>query len=283
MYMMSAPTSSQPEGVQKPYPWRVLAVLVAAILVSVILITPYSLSLQASSLQNTPLPIPLAVLLPIQWLETTILYGVIAALGLWIAGRIGLGLPLLESWLAGRPEWQRLRRYALPAILAGLLVGVVILVIDGLVFAPYLKALLNPSGANPSPASIPSPPAWQGFLASFYGGITEEILLRLFVLSLLAWIGHLVNRTPEGRPGIWALWAANILAAVLFGLGHLPATVAAGLPLNGLVITRAILLNGLGGVVWGWFYWTFGLESAMICHFSGDIVLHVLAPLLAGG
>jgi membrane protease YdiL (CAAX protease family) len=271
-----------PEAAPKPYNWRLLAILVAAVLVSVILITPYSLTLQASSLQNAQLPLPLAVLLPIQWLETTILYGVLAAIGLYIAGRIGLGLPLLESWLAGHPEWERLRRFALPAILAGVMAGVAILALDALAFAPGLSALLNSSGTGATQASSLNPPAWQGLLASFYGGVTEEILLRLFVLSLLAWIGRFVNRTPEGRPGLGALWVANILAAVLFGLGHLPATAAAGLPLNALVVTRAIVLNGLAGVVFGWFYWTFGLESAMLSHFSADIVLHVLAPLLAG-
>ncbi len=34
----------------------------------------------------------------------------------------------------------------------------------------------------------PSVPFWQSFLAIFYGGIGEEILFRLFVMSLLVWI-----------------------------------------------------------------------------------------------
>ena len=119
-------------------------------------------------------------------------------------------------------------------------------------------------------------------MASFYGGITEEILLRLFMLSLLAWVGRLVSRTAEGRAGLAALWVANVLTAILFGLGHLPATAAAGFPIDALVITRAIVLNGLAGLVFGPFYWTFGLEAAMVSHFSGDILLHVIWPVLAG-
>lgn len=266
----------------KPYNLRVLAILVVAILVSVILITPYALSLQAESLKTAQLPLPLAILLPIQWLQTTILYGALAAIGLFIAGRIGLGLPFLESWLAGKPEWKRLRRYVLPAILSGALAGVAILLLDRFVFSPPLETEIKQLGPNIPGAPIPNPPAWQGFLASFYGGITEEILSRLFVLSLLAWLGRHVNRTSEGRPGLGALWVANILAAILFGLGHLPATAAAGLPLDALVILRAVVLNGLAGIVFGWFYWTSGLEAAMLSHFSADIVLHVIAPLLAG-
>jgi hypothetical protein len=267
---------------QRSYNWRLLIILVILILVSVILITPYSLSLQANSLKTAVLPLPLTILLPIQWLETTVLYGIVAAIGLFIAGRIGLGLPFLESWLAGKPDWVRVRKFVWPAVIAGGLVGIAIVALDSGVFAPLLIEDLKQSGLNASQAPIPTPPAWQGFLASFYGGITEEILLRLFVLSLLAWIGRFVNRTPEGRPGPGALWTANVLAAILFGLGHLPVTIAAGLPLDALVITRAIVLNGLGGIVFGWFYWTFGLESAMISHFTGDMVLHVILPLLTG-
>jgi len=40
-------------------------------------------------------------------------------------------------------------------------------------------------------------------------------------------------------------------------------------------------LNGLGGLAFGWLYWKQGLESAMIAHFSADIVLHVITPLVA--
>jgi membrane protease YdiL (CAAX protease family) len=267
---------------RRPLNWRILIILVVAILVSVILVTPYSLSLQANTLATAKLPLPLALLLPIQWLETTVLYGIVAAIGLFIAGRIGLGLPFLESWLAGKPDWARVRKFVVPAILAGVLASVAIIALDAGVFAPRLSAELGQSGLQGQQASALTPPVWAGFLASFYGGITEEILLRLFMLSLFAWIGRFVNRTPEGRPGLAALWAANILAAVLFGLGHLPATAAAGLPLDALVVTRAIVLNGLAGLVFGWFYWTFGLEAAMVSHFSADIVLHVLWPLLAG-
>jgi membrane protease YdiL (CAAX protease family) len=271
---------------RKPYPWRILAILIAAIFVSVILITPYSLTLQGATLKNIQLPIPIWLLLPIQWLQTTLMYGVLAALGLLIAGRIGLGLPFIESWLAGKPDWARVRRYALPTILGGVLVSVLIIFLDAFIFAPALHAELGGSGPVPSVLSAAArrlaPPAWQGFLASFYGGVTEEILLRLFVLSLLAWLGRFLNRARDGRPGIAVLWVANILAAVLFGLGHLPATAAAGLPLDTLVITRAIVLNGVAGLLFGWFYWTFGLEAAMLSHFSADIVLHVITPLLSG-
>jgi len=39
-------------------------------------------------------------------------------------------------------------------------------------------------------------------------------------------------------------------------------------------------LNGIGGIIFGWLYWKKGLESAMISHFSADIVLQVIFPFV---
>ena len=238
----------------------------------------YALVIQAGSLKTAKLPMPLSLLMPIEWAGTVRLYGILAAIGLIFAGRIGLGLPFLEGWLAGNPDWTRLRRLLRPAVISGALVGIVVLILSRGVFHPRLSAEFRLLGIR-EPAT---PPAWLGFLASFYGGVTEEILLRLFMLSLLAWIGGFVNRTLDGRPGPGTLWVANLLSAILFGLGHLPAVAMAGFPLDALVITNVVVLNGLGGVVFGWLYWRFGLEAAMVSHFSGDLVLHVISPLLAG-
>jgi membrane protease YdiL (CAAX protease family) len=250
-----------------PYNWRLLAILVVAILVSGILLTPYQLAIQGESLTISPA-------LFTGWLLGTVQLGIMAAIGLAVAGRIGLGLPFLESWLAGRPDWLRVRRFVLPAILTGVLAGTIVLVLDVVVFVPRIPALTQ--------LELKVPPPWTGFLGSFYGGIAEEIQVRLFILSLFAWIGWFVNRTPEGRPGLGALWVANVLAAVLFGLLHLPGTAAAGVPINALVVTRALVGNGLVGLICGWLYWTFGLEAAMVSHFSADMVLHLIAPLVAG-
>lgn len=260
---------------RKPYNWRLLGVLAVGMLVSILLLMPFLFAGLGDSLKSAKLPLPLPLLVGVEWLGIVI----VAAIGLAIAGRIGLGLPFLESWLAGEPDWALVRRFVWPAVFAGVLAGIAIVVLEKAVFAPRLSAEFTRLGLKQPHMNMP---AWTGFLASFYGGITEETVMRLFLLSLLAWIGRFVNHTPEGRPGLGALWVANVLTAVLFGLAHLPAITAAGFPLDALVITQAIVLNGLGGIVFGWFYWTFGLEAAMLCHFSGDIVLHVIWPLLAG-
>jgi hypothetical protein len=127
---------------------------------------------------------------------------------------------------------------------------------------------------------FPIPALWKRFLASFYGGIDEELLLRLFLLSLLAWLISFVWHTSEGLPTLGALWLANVIAAVVFGLGHLPAT-AAIVKLTPLLVVRAIVLNGIVGVAAGYLYWRYGLEAAMLAHFSADIVIHVIGDSIA--
>jgi hypothetical protein len=72
-----------------------------------------------------------------------------------------------------------------------------------------------------------------------------------------------------------------VVAAALFAVGHLPAT-AALLPLTPLVVVRALVLNGLSGLVFGWLTWKRGILAAMLAHFSADIVLHTVVPVLRG-
>jgi hypothetical protein len=263
------------DSISRSYNWRLLSILAGAILVSTILVTPYALAIQADTLKTVKLPLPLSVLIPMQWVGNTVLCGLLAGIGLAVAGRIGLGLPFLEGWLAGKPDWPYLRRFAWRAVLAGVLVAVAVLMLEKWVFDPHLSAAFKQKLPH---ANVP---LWRWFLASFYGGVTEETMLRLFLLSVLAWLGRFMNLTAEGRPGLWALWIANILAAILFSLGHLPTFMTIGVPIDALVIARAIALNGLGGLVFGWFFWTYGLEAAMVCHFSADLALHVFWPLLA--
>jgi len=206
-----------------------------------------------------------------------VMFGVLTALGLFFANRIGLGLPLVEAFLKGESVADRVRAILPLSIAIGVIASLLIIGLESVIFQPALMRELGNS-INPLNLQTAQPPAWQGFLASFYGGISEEVMLRLFVMSLFAWLGSFISKTAEGRPTSAVFWIANILAAVLFGIGHLPAT-AIIIPLTPLVITRAIVLNGLAGVAFGWLYWKRGLESAIVAHFSADIILHVLLAL----
>ena len=259
--------------VKRPYNWRLLALIAVAIIPISFITLPYALTTVGADLA----PGELTQIL-ISALINSLIYILMATIGLYAASRIGLGLPFLEGWLKKQSIRERFPAVAKQSILFGVIAAVVIIALAALVFSPLLQAELNAAGIV-----IPEerrPPAWQGFLASFYGGITEEVQMRLFVMSLLAAFGGLFFKNKEGRPKLGVLWVANILAAVVFGLGHLPSGAAMGIPLTPLFITRTVFLNAIGGVVFGWLYMKNGLESAMIAHFSGDIVVHVLWPIL---
>jgi len=98
-------------------------------------------------------------------------------------------------------------------------------------------------------------------------------------MTVIVWIFYKIKKTPEGKPTTIGISLAIIITAILFGIGHLPIT-GSIIAITPLVIARAIVLNGIGAIIFGWLYWKKGLESAMISHFSADIVLHVLFPLI---
>ncbi len=206
-----------------------------------------------------------------------LLFAALGAAGLWLASRIGLGMPLIEGWIKREPSWNRLPGIAGISVLAGILLPL-FLVLEG-AFASVLQPATIMQ-AESSTAQVIDPPAWQGFLASFSAGITEETIFRLFGLTLLVWLGDLLFHRQTGRPSPWLLWTANIVFAILFGLAHLPLTSQLGISIDAVVVIRTILRNGMGGLLFGWLYWSFGLESAMLAHFSADLVLHGLVPLV---
>ncbi len=257
--------------------WKVFLSLWLAAILATLAVIPYALDLQSGLLAEVELPIPLPALIALQIVQSGLLFGFLIFIGLILMKRIGLTAGILESFTRGESASDKIRAILPTSIMLGVIASLLIIGLDLYVFQPALLRELG-NAANNLNLQTSQPAAWKGFLASFYGGIAEEIQLRLFVMSLLAWLGSFISKTSEGKPTSAVFWIANILAAILFGLGHLPAT-ASLIPLTPLVILRAIVLNGIGGIAFGYLYWKRGLESAMIAHFSADIVLHVLLAL----
>ena len=247
-------------------------------MIGTICVLPY---LNAIMPQTLPEPatqrgLPTWAMLAISIVQSALVLGVMTFSGLWAARKLGLGAPVLDAWLGGEALAFDLRSSALTAFALGIATGLMLIGLDLLVFLP-----LDPNGLGQI-VQTKQPAAWMGFLASFSGGIGEEVQLRLFLLSFLAIgiryvSGFLVPaRVSPLTPAVF--WSANIIAALIFGLGHLPVT-AELVALTPLLIVRAIVLNGIVGVVAGFLFWRRGIEMAMVFHFSADIVLHVLPPL----
>ena len=114
-----------------------------------------------------------------------------------------------------------------------------------------------------------------GLLSSvLYGGIIEEVMLRLFFMSLIAVVYHKLfdRKTPGALPGVRICVAANMTAALVFAALHLPATIAIFGTLTPLIIFRCFLLNGGFGLVFGRLYRKYGIAYAMISHALFHIV-----------
>ncbi|MEK7794579.1 MAG: CPBP family glutamic-type intramembrane protease [Candidatus Hydrogenedentota bacterium] len=231
-------------------------------------------ALQEAAKQNG---LPAFALIAMSIGQSALLLGLMTFSGLWAARKLGLGAPVLDAWLGGDPLSYDVRRSALIAFTLGLASGFLLIALDFLVFLP-----LDPNGLGQI-VQTKQPSAWVGFLASFSGGISEEVQLRLFFMSFLALGIRYVRdflfptRSSPLTPAVF--WSANIIAAVLFGLRHLPVT-AELVGLTPLLIVRAIVLNGILGVLAGFLFWRRGIEMAMVCHFAADLVLHVLPPLV---
>jgi membrane protease YdiL (CAAX protease family) len=229
-----------------------------------IAVLPFVLAAFADKLPTWNLPMP--VFIAIQAVQTAVFIGGMTALGLILAGKTGLSLPLLDALEARRGAWLVLQRIAPVSLLSGSLVGVLV-VLSELALKPYLP--------HHPPLNIAP---WKGLLASLYGGIDEEIVMRLFLMSLVAWLFGLKWRSTDGRPSQGVLLAANLLVALVFGLGHLPAAARVTTSTPALV-AMVVGLNSLGGLLFGYLYARRGLEAAMIAHFSGDVIIHFVGPM----
>jgi len=251
------------------FPTSEFLVLFGLALLGTLAVLPYSLALSGDKLPQGKLPRPVMLLISV--LQTAILMAIAIGVGLLAARPVGLGAPYLEAALSGQAQPGSI--LSLLPLALGLSVAVFLLIalLERFIFAPHVPAAIRQADVKTQ--------AWKRFLASFYGGLGEEILMRLFLVSGLVWLLGRFWTQAGGMPAIGAYWTGIVLAAVLFGLGHLPTTKTLA-PLTPALVARAVVLNGIGGIAFGWLYWQYGLEAAMISHFGADILIHLVGSRL---
>lgn len=236
---------------------------VIAILASLILL-PYQLKI--ASMPTVP-GIPMAVLLALSIFQTSVMVFVLSLLGSRLAEAVQLPLPILRGYVEGRKGAVWDKQSLLWSLGMGILVALLITVLDRYVFSPSIPGLVNLEQQVPR---------WYGLLTVPYGGIVEELMLRLGVMSMTVWLLAKITRSRFSAIPTWVYVCGIVLAAIVFGLLHLPATIQIFGELTPVLILRGILLNGIGGVVYGTLFWKRGLEYAMVAHMAGDVVLHVV-------
>jgi len=164
--------------------------------------------------------------------------------GLWFGARHQLGSSI--------PSLRR----ALLALLIGAASGAVVL------------ALLPLAGLQSRIIKEASIPIWKWLIIAFDSATLEEIIFRLFVVSFVVWlIARFLKRET-------AIWIALIISALLFGAAHLSRWMDSG----PAVITAVMIVNGLIAIVLGRIYVKWGIEAAILGHFAGDVVVHIIGP-----
>ncbi|CAM2856819.1 CPBP family intramembrane glutamic endopeptidase [Paenibacillus sediminis] len=206
------------------------------------------------------LDVPLSLILTLQTVQGTIVAFVLALVGLKTGKYIGLDSPILRAFVSRTAIPKISMNSFLKSIGWGLAATAIVLVLELGIFKPLL-----------SNENLPSIKVkwWEGMLTAFQGGIFEEVLLRLFLATLIIWV---LSKWFGRRAVVY--WIGIIAAALLFGVGHLPAAKLMFGSLTDIMIIRVIVLNSIAGIIYGWLYWKKGLEHAIVAHMVGDIVLH---------
>lgn len=196
------------------------------------------------------------ILLIIASIQVMILTGIASIIGLKLSKKVGLKL---------HTSWQL--NGILLTLVIGFIASFIITASDKYIFESYL-----PESLETYTFSL------KYFLASvLYGGVIEEILLRLFMMSFIVWLISKLRKmdveTLKNKDSIYI--TAIFIAAILFAVGHLPGTIqllGTSLP----IIIRMLLLNGVAGLGFGYLYWKKGLSYAMIAH----VMTHVFSQVL---
>ena len=181
--------------------------------------------------------------------NTAIMYGVLLFFSYLLLQRVGIK-PFAQSF------FQQVNGLS---IMSGVTVGLILVGLNKFFFK---------SSALAQSAIIP--PLWTRVMASLYGAINEEVLCRLFLLTLMYFV---LNKCFAKREPL-IMWGAITLSALFFGIAHLPAAFKIISP-SLFEVSRILLLNGIAGIAFGYLYCTRGFWSGVIAHFTADLVIHV--------
>ena len=206
--------------------------------------------LNSSGLGGIPVDIFTGIVTAIQ----SAFYGVVlGAVGIFLGKKTGL-------W---KDEISITKKNLIITVICAIVGGIALILPDLLFFNNYSEVIKNSYNQKPTIVYI---------LATItYGAVIEEVMLRLFFMSLIAFILHKIFERNTDIVSSKILIISNIVAAVLFAAGHLPTTLMM-IGNSPIIIIRCFLLNGGFGLLFGFLYRKYGLRYAMIAHGGCHIV-----------
>lgn len=214
----------------------------------------------ASELPFHPLIVKLLGLI-----QPTVLLSVAILIGTQLAPAVGLSAPAAEALAGGQRFGSALKRQTIPGVIAGFIAGSILL-LSWVSLRPLLPFVFV-TRAEKLNRSIPL------LTRLFYGGITEELLLRWGLLTLIVWAAWRFFQKRQGTPKSIYFVSAILISSVIFGIGHLPLIVALEVDFTLPVVAFVVFGNALFGLFAGYLFWKKGLEAAIIAHMSTHVVI----------
>ena len=196
-----------------------------------------------------------------------IVYLVTAFQGLAYAVVLGLIGKLLAKKIGLWKKVEFSKKAVITILLVTIFGGLIFIFADLLIFNHFSDIIKNSYNAKPTAENI--------IASVIYGGVVEEVMLRLFFMSLVAVI---IRKVTKKEINDKTLIISNIIAAVLFAAGHLPAT-AIMIGITPMIVLRCFLLNGGFGLMFGRLYRKHGIHCAIIAHMGVHIVSKLIWTL----
>lgn len=213
---------------------------------------------------KTEIP-PILALKFLSLIQQTVILAVAVLVGVALASKVGLSSPVAEATASGGDSVSAFRPQIIPGIVGGLAGGVSLVLI-----ATALKPFLSPevlARLGEFGKILPLP------TRLLYGGITEELLLRWGLMTLLVWAAWRLFQKGQDRPKPIYFVGAILVSSVVFAIGHLPVAFML-FPETTLALTLFVIVgNSAFGLIAGYLYWKKGLESAMIAHALTHVVM----------
>lgn len=215
------------------------------------------------------IPLPLIVVKLLNLISPTFLLSIAVLVGVNLASKVGLSAPFAEALASGVSQpLSAIKPQVIPGLAGGVFSGVGI---SALSF--FWRSLLPTDFVAKGEELSKNTPLLTRLL---YGGITEEIIMRWGLMTLLVWGAWRVLQKAQGTPHTVYVAFAIGISALAFGLGHLPLAFALSSKATVSLVAYIIVGNACFGLIAGYLYWQKGLEAAMIAH----ITFHLASAII---
>ena len=182
----------------------------------------------------------------------------------WPPAPIGLGTPLNLAMLSSETRAKLARSWWWAPVL-GLAIALSMMASDVIFFGGVTM--------RSTPHLNEHPPVGSRVLVALIGSLGEEIVFRVGVATLAAWMGYLILRHLMANPRL----AAYLIGAVAGTTGSVLMHVGQN---SHTELWRIVTINVVGNTVYGVLYFRRGLELAWLTHVIVTSILYIGVPAL---